>query len=169
MSSSLSNKTKGITQASLGRFTWSRLTRAGLHLSLARSKISSSSCIEGICSRCLIFLPVWNSLSLGNTKFERSHLPHNFDTGRLYTLNSTSNADFLYAIWEHIMTLKDFLCDSVVKNLPYSAGDARDTGSITGLGRSPGEGNDNPLRYSCLGNPMDIGAWWATVHGIASI
>ena len=57
------------------------------------------------------------------------------------------------------MTLKDFLGDSVVKNLPANAGDARDAGSIAGLGRSPGEGNDNPLRYSCLGNPMDIGAW----------
>jgi len=46
---------------------------------------------------------------------------------------------------------------SVVKNPPASAGDAD---SITGLGRSPGEGNDNPLPYSCLENPMDRGAWW---------
>ena len=45
---------------------------------------------------------------------------------------------------------------SVVKNLPASAGDA---GSIPGLGRSPGEGNGNPLQYSCLKNPMDGGAW----------
>ena len=43
----------------------------------------------------------------------------------------------------------------------------RDTGSIPGLGRSPGEGHGNPLQYSCLGNPMDRGAWWATVHGVA--
>ena len=57
------------------------------------------------------------------------------------------------------MTLKEFLGDSVVKNLPANAGDARDAGSIAGLGRYPGEGHDNPLRYSCLGNPMDIGAW----------
>ena len=41
-----------------------------------------------------------------------------------------------------------------------------DLGSIPGLGRSPGEGNGNPLRYSCLENPMDGGAWWATVHGV---
>jgi len=40
----------------------------------------------------------------------------------------------------------------------------RDAGSIPGSGRSPGEGNGNPLQYSCLGNPMDRGAWWATVH-----
>ena len=48
-----------------------------------------------------------------------------------------------------------------------SARDAGDTGSIPGLGRSPGEGNGNPLRYSCLENAMDGGAWWATVHGVA--
>ena len=46
------------------------------------------------------------------------------------------------------------------------AGDARDMGSIPGSGRSPGEGNGNPLQYSCLGHPMDRGAWWATVHGV---
>ena len=42
-----------------------------------------------------------------------------------------------------------------------------DLGSIPGSGRSPREGNDNPLQYSCLGNPKDRGAWWATVHGAA--
>ena len=53
---------------------------------------------------------------------------------------------------------------SVVKNPPANAGDA---GSILGLGRYPGEGNGNPLQYSCLENPMDGGAWWATVHEVA--
>jgi len=47
-----------------------------------------------------------------------------------------------------------------------SAHNAQDPGSIPGLGRSPGEGNGNPLQYSCLENPMDEGAWWATVHGV---
>ena len=47
----------------------------------------------------------------------------------------------------------------VVKNLLANAGDIRDTGSIPGPGRSPGEGNGNPLQYSCLENPMDRGAW----------
>ena len=55
---------------------------------------------------------------------------------------------------------------SVVKNLPASEGDAGDIGSIPGLGRSPREGND-PLQYSGLGNPMDRGAWWPTVLGVA--
>ena len=48
-----------------------------------------------------------------------------------------------------------------------SAYNAGDPGSIPGSGRSPGEGNGNPLQYSCLENPMDGGAWWATVHGVA--
>ena len=54
----------------------------------------------------------------------------------------------------------------VVKNLPANAGDARDMSSIPGLRRSPGGGNGKPLQYSCLENPMDRGAWWATVHGV---
>ena len=53
---------------------------------------------------------------------------------------------------------------SAVKNLPANAGD---TGSIPRLGRSSGEQNGNPLRYSCLGNPMDRGTWQATVHGVS--
>ena len=52
------------------------------------------------------------------------------------------------------------------KNLPAKAGDIRDLGLIPGLGRSCGEGNSNPLQYSCMENPMDRGAWWATVHGV---
>ena len=56
---------------------------------------------------------------------------------------------------------------TVVKNLPASAGDIRDVGSIHGLGRSPGAGNGNPLHYSCLENSLDRGAWQATVHGVA--
>ena len=55
----------------------------------------------------------------------------------------------------------------VVKNLPASAEDARDTGLIPGLGRSPGEGNGTPLQYSCLENLVDGGAWWAADHGVA--
>ena len=56
---------------------------------------------------------------------------------------------------------------SEVKNPPTNAGDARDWGLIPGSGRSPGEGNGNPLQYSCLTNPMDRGAWQATVLRIA--
>ena len=59
---------------------------------------------------------------------------------------------------------RDFLGGSVIKN-PLT--DAGDMGSIPGSGRSPGEGNGNSLQYSCLGNPMDRGAWRATVHEAA--
>ena len=54
----------------------------------------------------------------------------------------------------------------MVKNLPAKEGDIRDMALIPGLGRSPGEGNGNPLQYSCLENLMDRGAWRATVHGV---
>ena len=53
------------------------------------------------------------------------------------------------------------------KNVPASAGYARDMDSIPGLGRFPGGRNGSPFQYSCLENPKDRGAWWATVHGVA--
>ena len=59
--------------------------------------------------------------------------------------------------------LKAFPGGSEVKELACNAGDL---GSIPGSGRIPGEGNGNPLQYSCLENPMDGGAWWAAVHGV---
>ena len=59
---------------------------------------------------------------------------------------------------------KGFPGGSALKNLPANSGDA---GLIPGLGRWPGEGNGKQLQYSCLGNPMERGAWWATVHRVA--
>ena len=55
----------------------------------------------------------------------------------------------------------------MVKKQPTSAGDIREEDSTPGLGRSPGGGHGNPLQYSCLGNPMDRGAWRATAHSVA--
>ena len=63
-------------------------------------------------------------------------------------------------------TYVGFLGDSVSKE---SVCNAADLGSAPGLGRSPGEGNSDPLQYSCLGNPLDRRAWWATVHGVARV
>jgi len=60
--------------------------------------------------------------------------------------------------------LKGLPCGLVVKNRPAKAGDS---GSILGLGKSPGKENGNPLHYSCLGNPMDRGVWRAIVHGVS--
>ena len=65
--------------------------------------------------------------------------------------------------WWLVQT-EGFSRGSVVENPPASA---KDVGSIPGLGRSPGEGNGNPLQYSYLENSMDRGAWWATVHMVA--
>ena len=61
---------------------------------------------------------------------------------------------------------QDFPCSAVGKE---SACSAADLGSIPGSGRSPGEGNGNPLQYSCLENPIHRGAWWAIVHGVARV
>ena len=57
----------------------------------------------------------------------------------------------------------------MVKNPPDNTGDIRDVGSIPGSERSPGEGHENPLHYSCLENSMDRGALWVRVHGISKV
>ena len=62
------------------------------------------------------------------------------------------------------MSHENFPGGASLKNLSANTGDIIDSGSASGWGRSPGEGNDNPLQYSCLENPMDGGTWWATVH-----
>ena len=79
----------------------------------------------------------------------------------------------VFALSPISLTLKDnssfmgFPGGLVVKNLPANGVDARDAVSIPGSGRSPGGGNGNPLQYSCLENPMDGGAWRATVYAVA--
>ena len=69
----------------------------------------------------------------------------------------------------YVYIMRSFQLALVVKNPPANAGDLRDTGSIPGSGRCPEGGHGNPLQYSCLENPMDRGAWWATVHGVTEI
>ena len=64
------------------------------------------------------------------------------------------------------MYVGDFPACTSGKQPPVKAGGV---GLISGLGKSPGEGNGNPLQYSCLGNPVDAGAWWGTVHGVARL
>ena len=65
---------------------------------------------------------------------------------------------FFYLYWS--------IVGKAIKNLPLSVEDAGDVGSIPGSGKSPGGGNDSPLQYSCLENPMDRGAWWAIVYEV---
>ena len=76
-------------------------------------------------------------------------------------------------IWSSLKEIKmkswKVIGGSVVQNLPANAGDARDTNSIPGSGRSPEEGHGNPLQHSCPGNPMDREAWQATIHGVSKI
>ena len=69
-------------------------------------------------------------------------------------------------IWKSYITQSSQVA-VVIKNPPASAGDIRDVGSIPGLGRTPKGGHGNPLQYPCLENPMDRGAWRATVHRVA--
>ena len=73
----------------------------------------------------------------------------------------------LKKITQYVKCYGGFPGGSVVKNLPDNAGDAEDTGLIPRSGRSPGGGYGNPLQYPCLENPMDRGAWQATVHVVA--
>ena len=68
---------------------------------------------------------------------------------------------------DHIFTPLSFQGFTGGSEVKASACNVGDPGSIPGLGRSPGEGNGNPFQYSCLVNPMDGGALWATVHGVA--
>ena len=87
------------------------------------------------------------------------------------SLTSYSHHKVLVVFLSHVSLISPFLSTStttgiVVKNLPASAGDIRDAGSIPGLGRPPHVGNGNLLQYSRLENSMDRGAWQATVHGV---
>ena len=89
------------------------------------------------------------------------------ETARVYFLGGskiTADGDCSHEIKRHLLLGMGFPSGSEVK---ASACNAGDLGSILGSGRSPGEGNGNPLQYSCLENLMDGRAWWATVHGIA--
>ena len=75
------------------------------------------------------------------------------------------NGAFLQFSYQHLA--RGFLEGSLVKNPPANAGDTEDVGLILGLGRFPRERNCTPFQYSCLGNPMDRGAWWAIAQGVA--
>ena len=81
-------------------------------------------------------------------------------------MNPPQVMDICFQISGCLTLIMGFPGNSMVKNPPADAGDARDMDLILGLGRYPGEENGNPLQYSCLGNPMDREAWWATVPGV---
>ena len=94
-------------------------------------------------------------------------------------MSCCSNFYSLGGIFENIpnrMLIHFYICQHVasqvalvVKKPPAKVGDERDMGSIPGSGRSPGGGHGDPLQYSCLENPVDRGAWWATVHASSPV
>ena len=98
---------------------------------------------------------------------------HNLCLSKKHRHDMSMSSEFtdLLADYTCIITLmpmlEGFPGGAVVKNLPANAGDLGDVNLIPGSGMLPGGGNGNPLRYSCLGNPMDRRTWWATVQGVA--
>ena len=84
---------------------------------------------------------------------------------QLVTLSSILQCQHTFTIFRISKIYRSF-AGAAIKNLPANAGDVRDAGLIPGSGRSPGEGHDNPLQYSCLESPMDRGTWRATVHRV---
>ena len=103
------------------------------------------------------------SVRLGNASFE-GRGSGEFDIIVGQTLRTEGGLEIKVSL--QATALVGFLNGSVGKESTCSAGDTGDAGSIPGLGRSFEEGNGNPLQYSCLGNPIDRGAWWAIVHGV---
>ena len=82
-------------------------------------------------------------------------------------LNPIITSSSFSPVYSFYLFIYDFPGGTVVKNPPANARDVRDLGSTPESGRCPGGGNGNPLQYSCLGNPVDRGAWWATAHSVA--
>ena len=125
------------------------------YISLTMKLYETAACgAEGIS-----MLPLWRSANL-----------------KLWTQKSANETECLEKIpWPTASSLQmitNYLlsywaCGSAVKNLPANAGDVGDVASIPGSWRSPGEENGNPLQYSCLRNPMDREAWWATVYEVS--
>ena len=83
-----------------------------------------------------------------------------------WSFSSLWDTNVTFDLWYIVLGLPWWLSG---KESACNAGAAGVSGSIPGSGRSPGGGSSNPLQYSCLGNPMDRGAWWATVHGITRV
>ena len=101
----------------------------------------------------------WTSLKLNILLCNRQY-QQNWNISHRSEEKDTSDKPLLSKIWTSQMT-------RVIKSLSAKTEDARDLVSISGSGRFPGQGNGNPLQYSSLGNPMDRGSWWATVHEAA--
>ena len=107
--------------------------------------------------------PTWASLPPPSL-FHNSRLSQ---SPGLSSLSHTENSHLLSILHMVMYVSLGFLVAQRLKHLPVSACNVGDLGLIPWSGRSSGEGNGNPLQYSCLENPIDRGAWWAAVHGVA--
>ena len=137
---------------------------------LTTSASSSTPCPSGLNSLFPKFMSThhsspqppfffWDILCCVQSILHKAVVPILFPTPS--SMLSANKCSFCYLV---ISGVSEQLVAQLLKNPPAKAGDL---GSILGLGRSPGEGNGNPLQYSGLENPVDWGAWWATVHGVA--
>ena len=113
------------------------------------------SCVHGIFQAIIL---EWVAISFSRRSSRlRDWTQVSNVAGRLFTIWATRDSRYLVG----------FPNGSVGKESTFNAGDTGDEDSLPGLGISPGEGNGNPLQYSCLKNTMDRRAWWATVQGVA--
>ena len=146
-----------ISEVSDGIEIWPEVTDMQF-LTLCNLKLNSSNQKAiWLCISSQSFTGIWQMLP------QPSQFSSSF-TGALNLVDSSTYIHIvvLYIVYMYIYT--GFPGGSVLKNPPANAGDM---GSIPGSGRSPGEGNGNPLQYSCLENPMDGGPWKAAVRGVA--
>ena len=118
---------------------------------------------EGVSNKKLLTKTVWQYTKLKHPSRFTSHLTAVSSTVILRTLLASEKGSSMLL---SVSLIRDFPGGTTVENPPANAGDARDAGSVPGLGRLTGGGNGNPLQYSCLGSPVDRGAWRAPVHGV---
>ena len=149
-------------------------SRSSLKLTFIQSVVPSSHVI--LCRPLLLLPPIPSSIRVfSNESTLRMRWPYAFFLSlriSLCMILFRSIAPLIIILLLLVMTgfwvyAVSYQVALVVKNPPGNAGEVRHVGSISELGRSPGEGNGNPLQSSCLENHMDRGAWWATVHGVA--
>ena len=146
-----------------------------LHFTSLYSIISTLSCKNNyICTYVYVLVYVWNRIF--SYFIPTDHFVHALECGYptfRITVSLEQHRSELHG-WSYTWVLKNSKYYSTTCSMGFPGGsagkestcNAGDLGSIPGSGRFPGEGNGNPLQYSCLENPMDGGAWWAPVHGV---
>ena len=132
-------------------FMWLSTNSISEHLSKNVIRCNRLNCYVSLCPPAVTYF-----------QQQQKGKPSSSDVLKTEPMNCSSGDNEFFFFW-HLTWASQVA--QVIKNPPASAGDAGGTGSIPGSGRSPREGNGNPFQYSCLENPMDRGAWWATFMG----